>query len=126
MKINDAKESDGFGIVVQNLDRDRSRHDGSKFRKESGHGKGSRNSSLNYISDNMVDQLSMNFGKRGYKKLKRQQPSENNLMHESNSVASILTKGGTVINPFNGQKQKGSREQSTKVMSHNQSNVTKS
>jgi hypothetical protein len=46
----------------------------------------------------MVDQLSMNFGKNKTRNTKKS--SEKNI-HDSNSVVSILTKGGTVVNPFN-------------------------
>lgn len=44
----------------------------------------------------MVDQLSMNFGK---KYGNRQKNAEANLQ-DTTSVVSVLTKGGTVVNPF--------------------------
>lgn len=83
MKIVDAKDI-----------RNRS---GSKYRHQHGVGGGSRHSSLNYMSDAMVDQLSMNFGKR----YGQRHPHNENNMQDTNSVVSILTKGGTVVNPFN-------------------------
>ena len=53
---------------------------------------------MNYLSDNMVDQLSMNFGKKN-----RHKPDSN--FQEVNSVSSVITKGGTVVNPFSSKKK---------------------
>ena len=48
------------------------------------------------MSDPMVDQLSMNFGQ-----VKKRVKQESNYQE---SVASVITKGGTVVNPFNLKK----------------------
>ena len=62
MKIYDARDSDYLKSTPKVIEvRQRS---GSKHRRRHGVSGCSRNSSLNYISDAMVDQLSMNFGKR--------------------------------------------------------------
>lgn len=46
----------------------------------------------------MIDQLSMNFGKENYKNYKM---NPNPTIGDTNSVASVITKGGTVVaNPF--------------------------
>ena len=99
MKLVDTREPEGFGDAVRNYER--RDQTGSKHRKQVAQSRGSRNSSLNYISDVMVDQLSMNFGKKNYKNYNNNNrlklPSDH--QNDSNSVASILTKGGTLVNP---------------------------
>jgi hypothetical protein len=65
MKIVDARDSDAFADAIKTIER--RDNTGSKYRKQTGQSRGSRHSSLNYISDVMVDQLSMNFGKKNYK-----------------------------------------------------------
>ena len=82
-------------------------------RQGSGFIGGSRHSSLNNISSDNVDQLSMNFGKERAKQFLKINKKH---LNDSNSVASILTKGGTVMNPFNIKLQDGSpKNMSTKV-----------
>ena len=48
----------------------------------------------------MVDQLSMNFG------MKNKFKQNDNVFGESASVASVITKGGTVVNPFAFKKKR--------------------
>lgn len=67
-----------------------------------GHRGNSRNSSLNYMSDAMIDQLSMNFGKKyGQPRNKKGGPPT---YKDSNSVNSVITKGGT-LNVHSGLKR---------------------